>query len=268
MERDCQQWTYKLDGSSKGVWSDFAEKVGAKNRCWLVWYWRKSGKKRSPWIMCHASLASDWHWDFQPGMPKRHGMRHWLLEGLESEQAPWAWNIKLGNTLKEMDFQQCMQEKVVYKAVTNGEFIIVAIYMDDLFVTRTSLDCINEFKKRMASQFEMSDLRNITSLGIEYKRGNDMRLVGYSNHNVDIDDGHVFYLAEFMVAIIAACQAIWLREVLAKVMENEQVIIEHVSGENQRAKPLTKALACIRFKDMRSLLGVQELPSSNQKFKG
>ncbi|GJY54373.1 ribonuclease H-like domain, reverse transcriptase, RNA-dependent DNA polymerase [Tanacetum coccineum] len=66
-------------------------------------------------------------------------------------QAPRAWNIKLDNTLKEMGFQQCMQEKAVYKAVTNGEFIIVAIYVDDLFVTRTSLDLINEFKRRMAS---------------------------------------------------------------------------------------------------------------------
>ncbi|GKG07198.1 hypothetical protein Tco_0330167 [Tanacetum coccineum] len=114
---------------------------------------------------------------------------------------------------------------------------------------------------------------------------NDMKLVGYSDssHNVDIDDGrsttgHVFYLgtspitwcsqkqttvvlssceAEFMTAT-AACQAIWLRELLAEVMKNEQVIVEHVSRENQRADPLTKALACIRFKEMRSLLGVQE----------
>ncbi|GJR26305.1 hypothetical protein Tco_1102537 [Tanacetum coccineum] len=39
----------------------------------------------SPWIMCHTSLANDWHWDCQPGMPKCHGMRHWLLEGLESD---------------------------------------------------------------------------------------------------------------------------------------------------------------------------------------
>nr|GEW13783.1 hypothetical protein [Tanacetum cinerariifolium] len=42
--------------------------------------------------------------------------------------------------------------------------------------------------------------------------GNDMRLVGYSSHNVDIDDGrsttgHVFYLD----GTTAACQAIWLR---------------------------------------------------------
>ncbi|GJW98608.1 hypothetical protein Tco_0180416 [Tanacetum coccineum] len=123
-----------------------------------------------------------------------------------------------------------------------------------------------------------------TLFGIKYNRSNDMKLVGYSDnsHNVDIDDGrsttgHVFYLgtspitwcsqnqttialssceAEFMAATAAACQAIWLRELLA------EVIVEHVSGENQREDPLTKALAQIRFKEMRSLLGVQELPSS------
>nr|GEW93511.1 putative F-box protein At4g10190 [Tanacetum cinerariifolium] len=66
----------------------------------------------------------------------------------------------------------------------------------------------------------------------------------------------------FYLAIVAACQAIWLREGLAEVMENEQVIVEHVSGENERADSLTKALARIRFKEMRLLLRVQELLSS------
>nr|GFA62909.1 uncharacterized mitochondrial protein AtMg00810-like [Tanacetum cinerariifolium] len=244
-----------------------------------------------------------------------------------------------------------MQENAVYKAVTSGEFIIVAVYVDDLFVTGTSLDCINDFKKRMASQFEMSDLceltyyldltysigmvtrymkilrepharaikqilrylKGTTLFGIKYNRSNDMKLEGYSDssHNVDIDDGrsttgHVFYLAT-----AAACQAIWLRELLVEVtglerqkviirvdnkssialsknsifhgrskhihtryhfirecVNNEQVMVEHVSGENQGADPLTKALAHIRFKEMRSLLGMQELPSSTQKFRG
>ncbi|GJU90787.1 uncharacterized mitochondrial protein-like protein [Tanacetum coccineum] len=290
--------------------------------------------------------------------------------------------------------------KAVYKNVSNGEFIIIAIYEDDIFVTGASLDIINKFKKRMASQFEMSDrgkltyylgievsqgkdcteikqeryekkilkeagmedcnpvlcpmepglklskaedepeveatqyrkspresharalkkilryLKGTTSFGILYNRSNDMKLVGYSDssHNVDIDDGqittgHVFYLgtspitwcsqkqttvtlslceAEFMTATAAACQAIWLRELLAEnlvfhgrskhihtryhfireCVENEHVIVEHVSGENQRADPLTKALARIRFKEMRSLLGVQEIPSLTQKFRG
>nr|GEY56819.1 hypothetical protein [Tanacetum cinerariifolium] len=73
---------------------------------------------------------------------------------------------------------------------------------------------------------------------------------------------------EFMAATTVACQAIWLNELLAKVTGNEKVIVEHVSRENQKADPLMKALACIKFKEMISLLGVQELPSSIQKFKG
>ncbi|GJX61911.1 uncharacterized mitochondrial protein-like protein [Tanacetum coccineum] len=183
---------------------------------------------------------------------------------------------------------------------------MVLVNADDLFLTVTSLDLINEFKRRMASQFEMSDLgelayylgvkvsqekdcleikqeryamkilkeagmedcnpslcpmepglklskaqylrtshdcaikqilrylKGTTSFGIQYKQGNDMRLMGYSSHNVDIDDGqsttgHVFYLgtspitcctqkqttmalssfeAKFMAATAAACQAI------------------------------------------------------------
>ncbi|KAJ9565985.1 hypothetical protein OSB04_001951 [Centaurea solstitialis] len=364
-------------------------------------------------------------------------------------QSPRAWNLKLDDTLKNMGFQRCLQENAVYKKVSNGDFIIIAVYVDDLFVTGTSLEFINQFKRRMASQFEMSDLgeltcylgievtqdtdcvkvkqecfakkilkvagmqdcnptqcpiepglkltkaadepeveathyrklvgclrylvhtrpdlaysvgvvsrymqspresharaikqilrylRGTTSFGIKYERCKDLKLLGYSDssHNVDIDDGrsttgHVFYLgnspitwcsqkqdtvalssceAEFMAATAAACQAIWLRELLAELtgmkkqkvliridnksaialsknpvfhgrskhihtryhfirerVENEQVMVEHVSGDKQRADPLTKALGHTRFAEMRSLLGVQELPST-QTFRG
>nr|GEX01841.1 hypothetical protein [Tanacetum cinerariifolium] len=60
------------------------------------------------------------------------------------------------------------------KKVPNGEFIIVAVYGDDIFVTDASLDLINVFKKRMSSQFEMSNLGELTYyLGIEVSRGKD-----------------------------------------------------------------------------------------------
>nr|GEU39073.1 reverse transcriptase [Tanacetum cinerariifolium] len=107
-------------------------------------------------------------------------------------------------------------------------------------------------------------LKGTNSFGIKYKRCNDMKLVGYndSSHNVDIDDGrsttgHIFYLGgnTFTLAITSFVS-----------VENEQVLVEHVSGENQRVDPLMKAWARLRFKDMRSLLGVQELPSLTQKF--
>ena len=38
--------------------------------------------------------------------------------------------------------------------------------------------------------------------------------------------------------------------------------MEHVPGTEQKADILTKALARIKFKEMRSLIGVQELVSS------
>nr|GEZ68139.1 hypothetical protein [Tanacetum cinerariifolium] len=100
--------------------------------------------------------------------------------------------------------------------------------------------------------------------------------------------------AEFMAATAAACQAIWLRELLVEVTGLERqkviirvdnksgialskdpvfhgrsihihtryhfnldcVIIEHVSEKNERAGALTMAVPRIRFKEMRSLLGV------------
>ncbi|GKD18400.1 uncharacterized mitochondrial protein-like protein [Tanacetum coccineum] len=215
----------------------------------------------------------------------------------------------------------------VYRKVPNGEFIIVVINVDDIFVTGISLDLINQFKRRMASHFEMSDLGELTYyLGIEVSQGKDcieikqdryaMKILKeagiedfiatlcpmesglklskakdepqveatqyrkmtrflsrYITYYMVLTKGNyrdvIFGEAEFMAATVAACQAIWLRKVLVEVMDNEQVIVEHVvSGENQRAYLLTKALACIRFKEMRSLFGVLELPSSTQKFMG
>ncbi|GKA02275.1 uncharacterized mitochondrial protein-like protein [Tanacetum coccineum] len=181
-----------------------------------------------------------------------------------------------------------------------------AFLNDDTFMTGTSLDLINEFKKRMASQFEMSDLgeltyylRNKVSQGkdcVEIKQERYARKIlkevdlTYSvsvvsrymqspreSHAgaikqilrslkvVDIDDGrsttgHVFYLgtspitwcsqkqttvalssceAEFMAATAAACQAIWLRELLAEVtgLERQKVIIR---VDNKSAIALSK----------------------------
>ncbi|XP_023753716.1 uncharacterized mitochondrial protein AtMg00810-like [Lactuca sativa] len=72
-----------------------------------------------------------------------------------------------------MGFQRCMQEIAIYRKFANGEFIIVAVYVDDLFVNGASLEFINQFKRLMALQFEMSDLGELTCyLGIEVLQEN------------------------------------------------------------------------------------------------
>ncbi|XP_013607625.1 PREDICTED: uncharacterized protein LOC106314267 [Brassica oleracea var. oleracea] len=63
------------------------------------------------------------------------------------------WNIKLDRKEK-------------------GELLIIAIYVDDLFVTGTSLNVIKQFKDDMSRRFEMSDLGMLTYyLGIEVTQG-------------------------------------------------------------------------------------------------
>jgi len=55
---------------------------------------------------------------------------------------------------------------------------------------------------------------------------------------------------------------------IRECVENGQVSVEHVPGVKQRADILTKALAKIKFKEMRDLIGVQDLSSEDFKLKG
>ena len=56
----------------------------------------------------------------------------------------------------------------------NGCLLIVAVYVDNLFVTGTNKKVIAEFKGEMASRFDMSDLVELTYyLGIEVSRQAD-----------------------------------------------------------------------------------------------
>ena len=44
--------------------------------------------------------------------------------------------------------------------------------------------------------------------------------------------------------------------------------VEHVPGNEQKADILTKALGRMKFKEMRDLMGVQEVKRSDLKLKG
>ena len=97
---------------------------------------------------------------------------HKALYGLR--QAPKAWNIKLDQVLKEMRFDKCTKEPSVYRKTEGGDVLIIGIYVDDLFVTETSLKVIKHFKEEMSKKFEMSDLGKLTYyLGIEVIQGAD-----------------------------------------------------------------------------------------------
>nr|XP_043615342.1 secreted RxLR effector protein 161-like [Erigeron canadensis] len=115
----------------------------------------------------------------------------------------------------------------------------------------------------------MRYIKGTSNFGVFYPKGGMNKLCGFSDssHSVDIDDGKsttgvVFYFgnapitwnsqkqntvalsscqAEFMVTTSAACQALWLRGLVAEITgEKEETIILRV--DNQSAIALMKNL--------------------------
>ncbi|PWA38442.1 gag-pol polyprotein [Artemisia annua] len=83
-------------------------------------------------------------------------------------QAPRAWNVKLDQTLKSLDFKKCNLEQAVYTKRSETSTLIVGVYVDDLIITGTPKKEIDLFKSQMEDKFEMSDLGLLAYyLGIE-----------------------------------------------------------------------------------------------------
>lgn len=105
-------------------------------------------------------------------------------------QAPRAWNARLDKALKEIGFEKCAHEQAVYKVHKSNFIIILGVYVDDLIVTGSNEDKISEFKKRMRSIFEMSDLGKLTYyLGIEVNQTKDgiiMKQEAYASKILEI----------------------------------------------------------------------------------
>ena len=55
---------------------------------------------------------------------------------------------------------------------------------------------------------------------------------------------------------------------IRECVENDQIEVEHVPGNEQKADILTKSLSRIRFKEMRSLIGMQNVSEDEVKLKG
>lgn len=71
------------------------------------------------------------------------------------------------------------------KLNVEGDVLLVCLYIDDLIFTSNSSSMINKFKKVMAQEFEMTDIRLMTYyLGIAMKKEEDDIFIsqeGYAN---------------------------------------------------------------------------------------
>ncbi|MCH83764.1 copia-type polyprotein, partial [Trifolium medium] len=93
---------------------------------------------------------------------------HKALYGLK--QAPRAWNKRIDQFLIKIGFNKCSVEYGIYvKNVESGNVVIICLYVDDLLITGRKACEIEKLKCMLKSEFEMTDLGNLSFfLGMEF----------------------------------------------------------------------------------------------------
>jgi len=94
------------------------------------------------------------------------------LYGLK--QAPRAWNTRLDEYFRKDGFEQCPFEHALYVKKNQGNLLLVAVYVDDVIFMGNDKRMLEEFKKAMTREFEMTDMGLMKFfLGLEVKQGED-----------------------------------------------------------------------------------------------
>jgi hypothetical protein len=82
-------------------------------------------------------------------------------------QAPRAWNAKLDTMMVSLGFQRSKSEHAIYVCGS----LIIGVYVDDLVISGSKKEEINQFKAEMKESFRMSDLGLLSYyLGIEVRQ--------------------------------------------------------------------------------------------------
>jgi hypothetical protein len=79
-----------------------------------------------------------------------------FLYGLK--HAPWPWYTKIDNLFLQLGFKWCESDQNPYVLHSNGDIIIVVVYVDDLIITRNNIVLIFRLKKQLVDSFGMIDL--------------------------------------------------------------------------------------------------------------
>lgn len=79
------------------------------------------------------------------------------------------WNKLLHDHLVENDFEQNAADNCVYEKQSEGESVILIIWVDDLIIAASNNDLISEVKEMLKKKFRMKDLGELKNfLGIDF----------------------------------------------------------------------------------------------------
>ena len=129
------------------------------------------------------------------------------LYGLK--QAPRAWNMKIDKSLTNLGFVKCRSEHGVYVKSGGEDIMMLCLYVDDLLLTGNNEAKVNEFKKNLMDEFDMTDLGELSYfLGIEFKKCSEGIVLTQQKYATDIL--HRFNMQHCNSAETPAEAGLWL----------------------------------------------------------
>nr|GEZ50114.1 ribonuclease H-like domain, reverse transcriptase, RNA-dependent DNA polymerase [Tanacetum cinerariifolium] len=173
------------------------------------------------------------------------------LNGLRQE--PRAWNIKLDQTLKSLDFKKCNLEQAVYTKRSKTSTLIVEVYVDDLIITgtpRKELECTQKQPIVALSSCE-SELMTATGAACQalWLKRLLSKLTGWEEKRITLKVDNISAIALVRNLVFhERSKHIDIRyHFIRECVEKGHINVEHVSGELQRPDILTKALPRLKF---------------------
>lgn len=108
-------------------------------------------------------------------VPPGYALR--LLKSLYGlKQAGRSWNEKIHESLVNLGFKECPSDPCIYARKTNGAFIGIVLYVDDLLLASNSRKELDAFKLDLSKLFKLKDLGPAKHiLGIRIMRNRQLR---------------------------------------------------------------------------------------------
>nr|GEU54903.1 retrovirus-related Pol polyprotein from transposon TNT 1-94 [Tanacetum cinerariifolium] len=101
--------------------------------------------------------------------------------------APHAWNTIIDKYFQAHGFTKYLSEYALYVKFENKSILLACLYVDDLIFTRNSQSMIDELKKSMTREFEMTDIVLMPyDLGIEVKQMDEEVFICQERHANEI----------------------------------------------------------------------------------
>ena len=103
------------------------------------------------------------------------------------KQAPREWYSEMDAFLLSQNFQRCRLDPNVYIKQSNGNLIIIVLYVDDLLIIGITVSSISAIKTALHNAFEMSDLGLLKQfLWLEIEKNSDGIMVTQSKYISDL----------------------------------------------------------------------------------